>query len=92
MSGLILGRHVDAAGKVSFVELALTANGKIAASITATASDGTLLCIDDLAQSLSYNADGTLNYVQVVAPEGTYRQFFTYANGKVSAISAWVKQ
>lgn len=92
MSGLILGRYIDAAGKSSFIEVAVTSGGKLAAAITETATDGTLLCIDDLAQAFSYNADGTLNYIQVIAPEGTYRQTYTYANGKVSNISRWVKQ
>ncbi|GAB4059224.1 hypothetical protein [Uliginosibacterium sediminicola] len=50
------------------------------------------LPIDSLEQSLVYNADGTLNYIEVVFNGATYRQTFTYTDGKVSKISAWVKQ
>lgn len=56
------------------------------------ASDNTLLSIADLPQTYAYNTDGTLNYIQVVAPSGTYRQTFTYVAGKVTGISIWTKQ
>lgn len=44
-------------------------------------------------QTLVYNPDGTLNYVQTVIPKlGTYRQTFGYTNGLVTSISRWVRQ
>ena len=54
--------------------------------------------IDSLPQTLGYNADGTLAYVQVVVPgsgtypQATYRQSMTYVNGQLTGIGGWVKQ
>jgi hypothetical protein len=55
--------------------------------------------IDELPQTISYNADGTVNYFQVTVPAipgaytgGVYRQTFTYSGGNVTGISAWVLQ
>lgn len=54
---------------------------------------------EDLPQTLGYNGDGTLAYVQVVIPAisgsyagGTYRQTFSYTAGVLTGISNWVKQ
>jgi len=55
-------------------------------------SDGSQVNPDDYAQVLTYNGDGTVNYIQFVAGGNTYRQTFTYESGKVSGISQWVKQ
>jgi hypothetical protein len=52
------------------------------------------LCIDELPQTLIYNADGTLNYV-LAGPDqngNTYKQTYTYTSGQLTGISAWVKQ
>jgi hypothetical protein len=57
-----------------------------------TASDGVVLELDALAQTLNYNGDGTLNYIQVTYLGNTYRQSFTYGGGALTGISAWVKQ
>lgn len=56
------------------------------------ASDGALLELSSLAQTLVYNADDTLNYVQVVSAGNTYRQTMTWTSGKMTAVSNWVKQ
>lgn len=53
------------------------------------AGDGAELPIDSLPQSMSYNVDGTLQYVQVVYLGVTYRQSLTWVSGNVSTISAW---
>ena len=42
-------------------------------------------------QSLAYNGDGTLNYVEVTIQNQVYRQTFGYTAGKLTTISAWVK-
>lgn len=54
---------------------------------------------ETLPQTLSYNADGTLAYIQVTIPAisgsyagGTYRQTFSYTAGVLTGISNWVKQ
>lgn len=54
---------------------------------------------NDLPQSLVYNPDGTLAYVEVTTPTipgvysgGVYRQSFTYTSGNLTSISGWVKQ
>lgn len=43
-------------------------------------------------QAFTYNADGTINYVEVVVGACTYRQTFTYSSGKLTGVSDWVKQ
>lgn len=43
-------------------------------------------------QTLNYNGDGSLNYVETVVQGETFRQTFTYTSGVVTGISAWVKQ
>lgn len=57
-----------------------------------SASDGAVFNPDDLNQVLSYNPDGTLNYIQVVYQGKTYRQTYTYTSGNLTGISRWVKQ
>lgn len=56
------------------------------------ASDGKLIKPDAHAQTLAYNADGTLNYVEITVNGLVYRQTLTYTSGKVTGISEWVKQ
>ena len=71
-----------------------------AVTVGVVASDGALIFPDDLAQTLTYNGDSTLNYIEVTVPAtpgtsyagGTYRQTFTYTAGKVTGISKWTKQ
>lgn len=58
----------------------------------AIANDGTPLDLNSLAQTLSYNADNTLNYVQVVSGGNTYQQTMTWTSGKLTGVSNWVKQ
>jgi hypothetical protein len=55
--------------------------------------------IDTLPQTLAYNGDGTVNYIQVTVPgipgaydAAVYRQTFTYTSGKITGISTWVRQ
>ena len=57
-----------------------------------TADDGVVFSPDSLAQTLNYNLDDTLNYVEVVYGGNTYRQTLTYSGGNVTAVSEWVKQ
>ena len=67
------------------------------------ASDNSIIFPDDLAQTLNYNGDGTLNYIEVTVPAtvtpqgttvpgGTYRQTYGYTTGRVTSISRWTKQ
>jgi hypothetical protein len=44
------------------------------------------------AQTINYNSDGTVNYIEVTINGATYRQTYTYTNGVVTAISKWVRQ
>jgi hypothetical protein len=55
-------------------------------------SDGSQINPDNYTQTLNYNGDGTVNYVQFVTGNGTYRQTMSYTSGKVTDISQWVKQ
>lgn len=50
--------------------------------------------MNSLAQTLTYNGDGNLETV-TVGPDrdgNSFRQTLTYTAGKVTGISAWVKQ
>lgn len=47
---------------------------------------------DTLPQVLAYNGDNTLNYIQVTDGVTTWRQTFGYTSGKLTSISAWVRQ
>ena len=47
---------------------------------------------DSLAQTLAYNGDNTLNYIQVTDGVTSWRQTFGYTSGKLTSISAWVEQ
>lgn len=55
-------------------------------------SNGNFVNPDDLAQTLSYNGSGQLSHIEVTAGTWVYRQTYTYADGKLSVISQWVKQ
>lgn len=55
-------------------------------------SDGKVIPMGAYDQALFYNSDGTLSYVQVVTPDGTYRQTYGYVSGVVTSISRWTKQ
>lgn len=60
--------------------------------VDSTGATATVSFAETGAQTLNYNADGTLNYIQVTNSMGTWRQTFSYTSGKVTAISEWVKQ
>lgn len=62
------------------------------ATIVTTVPDGKAIDITSLEQVLVYNADNTLNYIQVTVGESIYRQTMTYVAGNLTKISAWVKQ
>jgi hypothetical protein len=57
----------------------------------ATASDGSTLDLDSLPTTIVWDGD-EIDYIQVTSGGNTYRQTYTYTAGKVTAISAWVKQ
>ena len=78
-------RHKDM-GDGSHAEVVQTLGGG------AATSDGSIINLDSLPQTLVYNADGTLNYTQTTDGTSTWRQTLTYSAGKVSAVSGWVKQ
>lgn len=48
--------------------------------------------IDDMPQTLAYNIDGTLNYIDATDGTRTWRQTMTYTAGVLTGISGWVKQ
>ncbi len=77
-------------GWLSAIWKAIT--GTIGTTNCVTASDGVSIDPNSLAQTLSYNADGTLNYVQVVNGGLTYRQTMTWSSGQLTGVSNWVKQ
>lgn len=57
-----------------------------------TTEDGANIDLDSVAQTLAYNGDATLQYIQVVYRGSNYRQTFGYTAGKVTSISMWTKQ
>lgn len=60
--------------------------------IVTTVPNGEAIDLDSLPQTLAYNGDGTVNYIEVTSAGGVYRQTYGYTAGKVTSISAWVKQ
>ena len=57
------------------------------------ASDGVIIPIDSLDQTMTYNAaGGLLDTVTVSYGGNTYKQTFTYSGSNVTLISQWVKQ
>ena len=56
------------------------------------ADNGDVLDLESVAMTFSYNTDGTTNYREVSDFGNTYRQTFTYTNGRVFIVSRWVKQ
>ena len=56
------------------------------------ASDGILLPIDSLAQTLGYDGSNNLTTITVTYNGITYVQTMTYVGSNVTAISQWVKQ
>jgi len=57
-----------------------------------TIADGRQVDTDSVPQSFAYNGDGTLQYTQVTYRGSLFRQTLTYTAGKITAISAWIKQ
>lgn len=47
---------------------------------------------DDAPQTLAYNVDDTLNYIEVTDGTNTWRQTYTYTDGNLAAISGWILQ
>jgi hypothetical protein len=54
-------------------------------------SAGDIIFPDDFAQTLTYNADGTVATISFTDTTNTWTQTFTYTTGKVTGISKWVK-
>lgn len=61
-------------------------------ALDAIGSDGQALDLDSAPTTLTYNGDGTLATASIVWVGNTYVQTFTYTAGKLTSISAWVKQ
>jgi hypothetical protein len=58
-----------------------------------TATNGKSFDLDSVAQTFTYNENGTLNYLEITYRGSVYRQTFTYnGNSQVTSISGWVKQ
>lgn len=60
---------------------------------------GAYVPIDDLDQALTYNSDGTINYVTATDNVGitgavgnAWRQTYMWTSGRLTAVSKWVKQ
>lgn len=93
IGGVDVDAQVVVLGDPSGAQLALLhASGLVQLGQAVLASNNAILLLDSLAQTLNYNTDGTLNYVQVVQGGSTYRQTFTYTAGKLTGVSAWVLQ
>lgn len=45
-----------------------------------------------LAQTIAYNGDGTIDYVEATNGSVTWRQTYTYTSGQLVGISAWEVQ
>jgi hypothetical protein len=69
----------------------VNASGATVADNSVMASDGVMLPIDSIAQTLGYTT-GDLTTITVVYGGNTYVQTLTYTSGNITAISEWVKQ
>lgn len=59
----------------------------------AEASNGILLPLNKLAQTLAYNTNGTFNYLQVTYQSNVYRRTFSYDSVKrVTGLTLWTLQ
>lgn len=58
----------------------------------AVGSDGTPLDLESWAHSYAYNGDGTIQHDQVTDGTNSWRQTYTWTAGRLTGISAWVKQ
>lgn len=65
-----------------------------AAAGCAIGDDGAVLMLGSWPQTFAYDTAGNLTYTEIAVPESKvrYRQTFTYANGRVVAVSQWIKQ
>lgn len=54
-------------------------------------TDGDSFSLDDPAE-FDYNADGTVNYVEVTSGDVVRRRTFTYTDGNLTSYTGWVKQ
>lgn len=63
----------------------------VATNLLVTAA-GTLATMDDYPQVITYNTDGTINYVTTTIGLNQYRQTYTYMNGALTSLTGWVKQ
>ncbi len=59
---------------------------------TFVADDGAIIDTNQHAVVPAYNADGTINYFQVVKLGVTYRQTYTWTDGKITNISIFTAQ
>lgn len=56
------------------------------------ASDGEYFDPSASQQTIAYNADSTINYIDAISGGVTYRKTFNYTAGKLTGITGWVKQ
>ena len=54
-------------------------------------STGAYFNPDNLAQTLTYNGDGTVATIAATDGANTWTQTFTYTSGNLTGISKWVK-
>lgn len=47
---------------------------------------------DDLPQTITYNADGSVATASIVSGAKTWVQTYTWTNGSLASVSAWVLQ
>lgn len=77
---------------VGSVEIKNDSGSPVPATALTPAANGTPLPLASLAQSIAYNPDGTVSYIQVTHAGTVYRQTLTYTDGRLTAVSAWEAQ
>ncbi len=58
----------------------------------ALSTTGEYLYVGSWPWSASYNGDGTMAYEETTDGTSTWRRTYTYASGRVTTITGWVKQ
>lgn len=88
----LVGVFKNALGALAERDLRVTEEGGLIVTPTVVDAAGELVAPDSWPQSIVRNGDGTINYIETTDGASTWRQTWTYTNGLVTGISAWVKQ
>lgn len=91
MSELIQGLYRVTGQPDQYIPVRVDQNGGLTTS-GVTSSTGVPINPEAATQTINYNVDQSVNYIQFTEAGTTYRQSFSYTEGLVTTISGWVAQ